>query len=60
MTKPAEPEREDTQTGKSNPGQSLWDAKKPYIGPPEEGQPHLGNASKAPPTAPAITGDPEP
>jgi hypothetical protein len=44
MTHPAEPERHDPHVGASNPNASSWDSEKPYLGPPEEGQPRAGSA----------------
>lgn len=43
MTRPAEPERHDPRMGASNPHRSTWDCDDPYYGPPEEGQPRMGN-----------------
>ena len=37
--RPAEPERHDPNVGRSAPGESLWGVDKPYVGPPESGQP---------------------
>ena len=37
--RPAEPERHDPHVGRSNPDASLWVVDKPYVGPPESGQP---------------------
>lgn len=42
-TRPAEPERHDAHVGTSNPDQSTWDFDRPYLGPPEQGQPRLGD-----------------
>lgn len=46
MTHAAEPERHDRHVGMSNPNQSTWDWEKPYLGPPEEGQPRAGTAHR--------------
>lgn len=43
MTRPAEPERHDSRMGASNPHRSTWDCDDPYYGPPEEGQPRMGD-----------------
>jgi hypothetical protein len=43
MTHPAEPERRDPQVGQANPDASTWEFENPYLGPPEEGQPRIGN-----------------
>jgi hypothetical protein len=41
--RPAEPERHDPHVGTSNPDRSTWDFDRPYLGPPEQGQPRLGD-----------------
>jgi hypothetical protein len=46
MSRPAEPERHDPHVGMSHPDQSTWDWEKPYLGPPEEGQPRAGSAHR--------------
>lgn len=43
-TRAAEPERHDVHVGMSNPNQSTWEWEKPYLGPPEEGQPRAGSS----------------
>jgi hypothetical protein len=43
MTRPAEPERHDPTVGQNNPDASTWEFERPYLGPPEEGQPRIGN-----------------
>ncbi len=43
-TRPAEPERHDRHVGTSNPNASTWDFERPYLGPPEGGQPRGGRA----------------
>ncbi len=40
---PATPERRDPHVGQSQPDASNWDLERPYIGPPEEGQPRMGS-----------------
>lgn len=59
MSRPAQPERNDPTIGDSNPAKSLWDESKPYVGPPEEGQPRKGAKNPAPSTTPVIMGEPE-
>ena len=49
MTHPAELERHDLRIGTSNPHRSSWDWDRPYLGPPEEGQPRAGTARPAGP-----------
>lgn len=44
MTQPAERERHDPEVGASNPNQSSWAFERPYLGPPEDGQPRAGSA----------------
>lgn len=58
MSRPAEPERKDPTIGDSNPAKSLWEEKKPYVGPPAEGHPRKGAASEEPALAPKIMGEP--
>lgn len=49
MSRPAEPERHDERVGASHPDASTWDFEKPYLGPPEEGQPRMGGLRWEPP-----------
>ena len=51
--RPAEPERHDPNVGRSAPGESLWGIDKPYVGPPESGQPRHQRGPAAAPTADA-------
>jgi hypothetical protein len=45
VTRPAEPERHDCHVGASNPDASTWDFERPYLGPPEGGQPRGGSGA---------------
>jgi hypothetical protein len=42
--RPAEPERDDPHVGASNPNGSTWGFARPYLGPPEGGQPRARRA----------------
>lgn len=43
----ADPERRDPHVGQSQPDASNWDSQRPYIGPPEDGQPRMGSRGLA-------------